>query len=91
MINPSTGFTSTDLIATASDALIRNGYQQICLTSPEWDTPTSRIFENEYNVVGIAIFDTCDELLRDWPVRQGSLVDVISRNIGHLSEIMMDI
>jgi hypothetical protein len=76
------GFTSTDLIATASQALIVNEYRQITGRFPDWDTPTSRLFEDEYGVVGIVVFDTCAELLRTWPDMQASLVEVISRHVG---------
>ena len=82
MTDSSTGSTTTDLIAAASQALTDGGYQQIDRRLPDWDTPTSRLFEDEYNVVGIVVFDTCGELLQAWPDLQGSLVDVISRHVG---------
>ena len=82
MTSSSAGFTPTDLIAAASQALEAGGYQQIRGRFSEWDTSTSRLFEDEYNVVGIVVFDTCGELLRTWPDLQGSLVDVISRHVG---------
>jgi len=75
-------FTSTDLIAAASQTLIVNGYHQITGGFRDWDTPTSRLFEDEYGVVGIVVFDTCDELLGTWPDLQASLVEVISRHVG---------
>ena len=83
MTNSATGFTPTDLMAAASRALTDGGYQQIARMFKEWDTPTSRLFEDEYNVVGVVIFDTCGELLHAWPDLQGSLVDVISGQVGH--------
>ena len=82
MINSPTNFTPTDLIAATSAVFTARGYQQISHRFQEWDTPTSRLFEDEYNVVGIAVFETCGELLRAWPDLQESLVDVISRHIG---------
>ena len=83
MTNRSTGLTSTDLIAAASQVLVDGGYNHISRRFNEWNTRTSRLFEDEYNVVGIVIFDTCGELLRAWPDLQGSLVDVISGQVGH--------
>ena len=77
------GLTSTELIAAASQLLINGGYQQISHRFEKWDTSTSRLFEDEYNVVGIGVFDTCGELLQAWPDLQGSLVDVISSQVGH--------
>src|SRR5207244_2974019 len=76
MTNSSIGFTPTDLIAAASQTLTDGGYHQVAGRFQEWDTPSARLFENEYNVVGIAVFDTCGELLGTWPDLQGSLVDV---------------
>ncbi|MFI5352359.1 MAG: hypothetical protein ACHQZS_05280 [Candidatus Binatales bacterium] len=77
-----TGPTPTELIATASEALIAGGYLQIVGRFPEWDTATSRLFEDAYSVVGVVVFDTCGELLRAWPDLQGSLVEVISQHVG---------
>ena len=82
MSSSAAGFTSTDLIAIASQVLAGGGYQQIRGRFSEWDTSTSRLFEDEYNVVGLVVFDTCGELLRAWPDLQGSLVEVISRHVG---------
>jgi hypothetical protein len=78
----SADFTPTDLIAGASQVLTAAGYQQIALRFKDWDTPTSRLFEDEYNIVGVVVFETCGELLRTWPDMQGALVDVISRHVG---------
>jgi hypothetical protein len=82
MNNSSIGFTSTDLIAATSQTLLVGGYRQIPSRFRDWDTPTSRLFEDEYGVVGVVIFDTCAELLRTWPDLQGSLIEVISRHVG---------
>ena len=82
MTDPSLGYTTTDLIAAAFQVLLEGGYGQINGRFPEWSTPTSRLFEDQYSVIGIAIFETCTELLRAWPDVQAVLVDVISRHVG---------
>jgi hypothetical protein len=82
MTDSSLGYTTTDLIAAASQVLLEGGYRQINGQFPEWGTPTSRLFEDEYSVVGIAIFETCKELLQTWPDAQALLVDVISCHVG---------
>ncbi len=74
--------TSTELMVAASQVLVAGGYQRVTRSFPDWDTPTSRLFEDEYNVVGIAVFDTCAELLRVWSDLQGALANVISSHIG---------
>jgi hypothetical protein len=80
MTQHSAAFTPTDLIAAASQTLTEGGYQQV--HRPEWDTPSSRLFEDEYSVVAVVVFDTCSELLSAWPDLQGSLVDAMSLHVG---------
>jgi hypothetical protein len=82
MSDPSPGYTTTDLIAAASQVLSDGGYRQINGFT-DWNTPTSRLFEDEYGVVGVALFETCKELLHTWPDVQAALVDVISRHVGN--------
>jgi hypothetical protein len=83
MTASASGFTTTDLIASASNILLKAGYRQISGRFPEWETSSSRLFEDEYCVVGVAVFETCTELLQGWPSVQGNLVDVISRHVGN--------
>jgi hypothetical protein len=40
------------------------------------------LFEDKYNVVGIAVFATTAELLQSWADLQGALVEVISHYVG---------
>jgi hypothetical protein len=74
--------TPTDLIAVSSRVLEAGGYQTIFQGYAEWNTTSTRLFEDEYNVVGLAVFSTCSELLRSWADLQGSLVEVISQRVG---------
>jgi len=74
--------TPTDLIAASSSVLEAGGYQPIRKGFPEWNTTSTRLFEDKYNVVGIAVFTTTAELLSSWADLQGALVDVISRHVG---------
>ena len=74
--------TPTDLIAAASSVLEAGGYQTIREGFPEWNTTSTRLFEDKYNVVGIAVFTTTTELLSSWADLQGTLVDAISRHVG---------
>jgi len=82
MTNAATGLTPTDIIAAASQVLATAGYRHVNDESKRWDSATSRLFEDEYNIVGIVVFDTCAELLQAWPDLQGSLVDLISKHVS---------
>ncbi len=82
MTIPSNTMTITDLIATSSSVLEAGGYRPIRTGFPEWNTTSTRLFEDKYNVVGIAVFATTTELLSSWADLQGALVDVISRHVG---------
>jgi len=74
--------TTTDLIAASTSVLETAGYQSIREGVPEWNTTSTRLFEDKYNVVGIAVFATTAELLQSWADLQGALVDVISHYVG---------
>ena len=82
MTTQSTQLTPNYLIAAASSILEAGGYQRITKGVPEWSTATTRLFEDEYNVVGVAAFQTCGQLVGAWSDLQGSLVEVISRRVG---------
>lgn len=81
-MNTPVPLTPTDLIATSSRVLEDGGYQTIKKGFPEWATPSTRLFEDDYNVVGLAVFGTCVDLLDSWADLQGSLVRVISQRVG---------
>jgi hypothetical protein len=74
--------TTTDLIAASTSVLEAGGYQPIREGFPDWNTTSTRLFEDKYNVVGIAVFATTAELLQSWADLQGVLVDVISHYVG---------
>jgi hypothetical protein len=82
--------TTTDLIAASTSVLEAGGYQPIREGFPEWNTTSTRLFEDKYNVVGIAVFTTTDELLQSWADLQGALVDVISRHVGQTENKVWD-
>lgn len=82
MTKSSMPLTPTDLIAASSNVLESGGYQLIQKGFPEWNTISTRLFEDKYNVVGIAVFTTSAELLSSWADLQGALVDVITRHVG---------
>jgi hypothetical protein len=73
--------TPTGLLAKASSLLTDAGYVIATAKAPEWSTQTSRVFEDRYNVVGLVVFPTCNELLSSWLKLQESLVQLISRHV----------
>lgn len=79
-------FSPTELMKEASDVLIKGAYRQVSNKvqekAQERDTAVSRLFENEYNLVGVVVYETCAELLRNWPDKQESLARVVSKFIG---------
>lgn len=77
-----TPVTLTDLIAATTRVLENGGYVAIRHGFAEWNTASARLFEDAYNVVGVAVFSTCGDLIRSWAELQGSLVDVMSRKVG---------
>jgi len=79
MTNEAVSLTPTDLIAAASSVMRMSGYQEV---SSDWSTPSTRLFEDEYCVVGLAVFTTCAELIGSWTDLQGSLVEIISNKVG---------
>jgi hypothetical protein len=79
---PGTSFTTTDLLAAASKVMLDANYQRVTVTTEGWDSATTRLFEDEYNVVAIAAFETCSELVASWPDAQGLLVAMMSQRIG---------
>ena len=74
--------TPTGLLTKATSLLIDAGYERVTGVADAWDSSTSRLFEDDYNVVGIAVVDTCADLLQSWPDLQSSLAEVITEHIA---------
>ena len=74
--------TTVGLIAKAAALLGTAGYKQVEGIAPEWESATRRLFEDPYNVVGVAVLDTCATLIATWPDLQASLVDVITKYVS---------
>ena len=74
--------TASSILAAATSMLTRNGYQQVATRFRGFEGSTARIFEDEFAIVGLVVFETVSELLRSWTDLQGSLVQVISQYVG---------
>lgn len=82
--------TTTDLITACASVLESGGYQPVREGFSDWNTTSTRLFEDEYSVVGIAVFGTSAELIQSWSDLQGALVDVISRYVGRAEKKAWD-
>jgi hypothetical protein len=79
-VSSPTPLTSSQVLATATTALVEGGYSLIPLPS-SW-TGNVRLFEDEYGIVALSLFDTWRELLETWNVAQGLMVDLISEHLS---------
>lgn len=77
----STAPTPTGLFAKASSLLTDAGYVAVTAKHADWATQNTRVYEDKYNIVGLAVFSTCTELLMAWVKHQESLVNLISRHV----------
>src|SRR5262245_1533581 len=89
-MSDSLSITPTGLLASASRLLEAGGYQAIRKDFAEWNTSSTRLFEDEYGIVGLAVFATCKDLLSSWPALQGSLVDAISLKLRRVENKAWD-
>lgn len=72
--------SNLQLIAATEDVLVTNGYQRV---DPPADWPTgSRLYEDDYGIVALYVYDTWMRLRSEWNVAQGQLVDLMSNRLG---------
>jgi hypothetical protein len=74
--------TVTDLLAGATEFLENAGYKRIeKLKQAELLNSSTRLFEDVYNIVAVAVYNTWSELELNWNDTQAALVDLISEYI----------
>ena len=74
--------TVTNLMAAASEALESVGFREVDETAYEdWEAAFVRVYEDEYSIVCVAIYETWWDLLLQWTFVQANLSDLISKNI----------
>ena len=75
-------FTVTNLTAATSKALSDAGFREVSTATPnDWKAAVVRIYEDEYSIVCVAIYETWADLDSHWMLDQANLVDLMSRNI----------
>ena len=73
--------TTTRLIAAASNTLLSNGYHQVSVSLGEFSDSVARVFEDEYGIVAVLVFETWSDLRNKWPISQDLLVSLMSQHI----------
>jgi hypothetical protein len=75
--------TATDLRAAASEILEAGGYRRIeRARGAELPTSITRLFEDPYGIVAVAVYDTWRDLSTGWADAQAALVELISEHVG---------
>ena len=81
MTASSTQFTSTTLMAAAAEVLLAARFKTVPPSQGgTWAATAARIYEDEYNIVCVAIYETWADLFDRWSEDQANLIDLISRH-----------
>jgi len=72
--------TASQVLAAATEILDKGGY--VVVPTPSAWQGTVRLFEDSYGIVALHLFDTWEQLIQDWYVGQGQLVDLISEHLS---------
>ena len=79
MTNSVGSFTVTTLVAAAAEILERAGFRVVgSHTVHDWRATASRIYEDPYSVVCVAVYETWEDLFDRWVDDQATLVRLIS-------------
>lgn len=79
MTTSSTPFTVTSLVAAAAEVLESAGFKAVSpsITSA-WRATATRVYEDAYSVVCVAVYETWTDLSARWVEDQATLVNLIS-------------
>jgi len=72
--------STAQLNAAIDSVLSANGYIQA--RAPEDWPSESRLYEDDYGIVAVQVFDTWRRLRGEWNIAQGRLVDLLSERLG---------
>jgi len=73
--------TTTEIIGQVKRTLRDSGYDQHREPPDRWDAPSHLLYEDDYGIVGIVVYDSVSSLLAEWTSAQGALVHVISEHV----------
>ena len=72
--------TVTELLANATKILENHGYRRVNIDITEnWQTSNVRLFEDDYGIVAVVVYDTWGDLSSNWVDAQASLVELVSK------------
>lgn len=74
--------TPASVMAATSELLIGAAYRRVLEDREPWSATQVRLFEDQYGIVAVCVFDTWEELREAWPLLQDDLVAVISEFMG---------
>ena len=81
MSEPRTPLSVVAMLAAASDTLVGCGYKASAVDPVEHLDISSRIFEDEYSVVMVAVLESWDDLSRRWRKIQSHFIELLSEYI----------
>lgn len=74
--------TSTDILAAASDILESGAYKRVQdARIKQWPVKNARLFEDNYHLVALVVYDTWAALLSTWSDAQAALVELMSEHM----------
>ena len=83
MTNQDQLLTVTSLLTIATDLLESNGYTRVDDSKLLRLAPQGgRLFEDEFGIVAVVVFETWEELMEEWPEAQASVVEIMSEFVS---------
>jgi hypothetical protein len=73
--------TTTEITGQVKRTLGDSGYDQHRDPSDRWDAPNRLLYEDDYGIVGIVVYESISSLLNEWTTAQGALVHVMSEHV----------
>lgn len=73
--------TTTEITGQVKRILRDSGYDQHRDPPDRWDAPNHLLYEDDYGIVGIVVYESVSSLLTEWTTAQGALVHVMSEHV----------
>jgi hypothetical protein len=73
--------TTTEIVGKAKRTLQEAEYDLRSTPPNRWNERNAYVFEDDYSIVGVVVYETVGKLLDKWTMDQGVLVNLISENV----------